>query len=104
MIRIDGKEIKPLEKLTVGQVIEAEKYLQVNLNDGAGAQLAIMLFANLRALEPHKLPDVVANEVMGADLTSVEEVEDPLEEGAAGNGTAPAPSATGGAPDSDRSE
>lgn len=94
MLKIDGMEVEAIEKLTIGEIVEAEKYLRVNMNDGSGAALAVMLFPAIKKLHPEWTLDRIATEVMAADITNVEETEDPPVNGA--GLAAPHDSATGG--------
>lgn len=81
-LMIDGMEVEAIEKLTIGEIVEAEKYLRVNMNDGSGAALAVMLFPAIKKLHPEWTPDRIAAEVMQADITKVEETPDPPANGA----------------------
>jgi hypothetical protein len=72
--KIDGRELEAPEKLRVGQVCEAERALGVSAEDGFGARTAVMLFVTMRVDEPSKPAHLIADEVMRADIATVEEV------------------------------
>lgn len=95
MLKIDGMEVQALEKLTIGEIVEAEKALNLNMNDGSGAALAVMLYPAIKGLHPEWTPDRVAREVMAADITKVEETDEVPPVNGAGL-AAPHDSPTGG--------
>lgn len=86
--KIGGRELEA-DGIRVRELCEAEKALQVNMSDGTGAAVAIQLFVALRREDKNKPAGVLADEVMSADITTFEEVEDespPAEEPAASDG------------------
>lgn len=88
--KIDGRELEA-DSIRVGELCEAEKALGLNMADGSGAAVAVQLYVAMRRQDKQKPIHVLADEVMRADLTSFEEVEEespPAEAAdAAANGT-----------------
>lgn len=74
--KIDGRVLEAPETLRIRESCEAEKHLGMSIEDGFTARIAVMLFAALRKEEPDKPPYLIAEEVMNADLGSLEEVEE----------------------------
>lgn len=74
--RIEGRELEAVENMRVGEVCEAEKALNVSADGGFGARTAVMLFIAMRKEDPEKPIRLLADEVMRADIGTVEEVEE----------------------------
>lgn len=74
--RIDGVELEAPEHLRIGEVIEAEKALGLSMDQGLGAQMAVALFIAMRNKEPEKPATLIASEVLQADMSGLEEVEE----------------------------
>lgn len=74
--RIDGVELEAPEHLRIGEVIEAEKALGFSMDSGWGAQMAVTLFIAMRNKEPEKPATLIASEVLQADMSALEEVEE----------------------------
>lgn len=69
-------ELDAPENLRVRELVEAEKALGFNMDAGSGAQMAVLLFIAMRKREPDKPSALLADEVMNADISTVEEVEE----------------------------
>lgn len=78
--KIDGRELEAPETLRIGDVCEAEKLLGVSMEGGFGPKMAVMLFIAMRKDNPKKPPVLVADEVMRADIATMEDVEEAEEE------------------------
>lgn len=73
--KVDGQELSA-EGMRVHELCEAEKALQMNMGDGTGAAIAIQLYVSMRRLDKDKPIHLLADEVMKADITTFEEVEE----------------------------
>ena len=73
--KIDGQELSA-EGIRVSELCEAEKALKMNMSEGMGAAIAIQLYVAMRRKDPNKLAGVLADEVLSADVTTFEEVEE----------------------------
>lgn len=73
--KIEGRELEA-DSIRVGELCEAEKALGLNMADGTGAAVAIQLYVAMRRQDKQKPTHVLADEVMRADITSFEEVEE----------------------------
>lgn len=71
-ILVDGRKLD-VDGIRVGELCEAEKALQVNMADGSGAAIAVTLFVGLRREDKQKPVHLIADEVMRADVTTIQE-------------------------------
>lgn len=76
---VDGRELSA-EGLRVGEICEAEKYLQLDMDSGSGAKIAVALYVAKKRDEPAMFPGAVAEWVMNVDMTSVDTLEEEDEE------------------------
>ena len=77
--RIDGRELESIENIRIGEACEAEKALGLDMEAGFTARIAVMLFVSMRRADPNKPAHLLADEVMRADLSTLEEVEGQLQ-------------------------
>lgn len=93
--KVDGRELSA-ENMRVREICEAEQYLNMDMEKGLGAKLAVCLFVAMRRDEKHaaKPPRMLADEVLDTDMTTLdfedtedtEDEADPPAETAAKNG------------------
>ena len=75
--KIDGVELAAAENIRIGEMCEAEKMLGITADEtGLAGRLALSLYVTKRRAEPEKPMQVTADEVMAADMSSLEEVEE----------------------------
>ena len=74
-IQVDGREIE-VGHIRVGELCQAEKLLQVNMGDGSGAAIAVTLFVGFRREDKTTSAALLADQVMRADVSTFEEVEE----------------------------
>lgn len=81
--KVDGRELSA-EGMRVGEICEAEKALNLDMDQGSGAKIAIALFVAMRREdrknENQKPLALLADDVMNVDMTMVE-AEEEEEEG-----------------------
>jgi hypothetical protein len=76
--RVDGVELDA-SHMRVREVCEAEKTLGLDMSEsGIGGKTAVALFIAMRRADPAKPVPVIAEEVLSADMTTFEEIEDEL--------------------------
>ena len=89
-IQWEGNEIELVEDWRVGELIEAENALDINMNEAKGAaQIALVAYISLRRGNTEIPTGVLADQVLRMELTAIaadEEAAGPLEEGGATSG------------------
>lgn len=77
--KVDGREMSA-EKMRIREMCEAEQYLNMDMESGFGAKIAVCLFVAMRRDDEHaaKPPRLLADEVLDTDLTALdfEDTED----------------------------
>jgi hypothetical protein len=102
--RIDGVEYVAVEDIRVRELVEAEGALGFSMDEtGSGGKMAIGLFVAMRRHDTDIGAGLLADKVMGIDLSKYEEVEEDSPPAEGSNGMDPEKQLTSGLPDLDLS-
>jgi hypothetical protein len=87
-IKYEGNEIRVAEDWRLGELIEAENAMGVDMETArGGAKMALVLYISIRRAKPELPADGLANIVRHMEITSVVADDDEAEELPLGEGT-----------------
>jgi hypothetical protein len=76
-IKVNGELLPVPENIRVREMAEAEKALQLNAEEtGMAGKLALTLYIALRRQDPERSPGLIADEVLDANMSTMEDVEE----------------------------